>query len=105
MRHSGFFLCIVSPGITSVSISSFFIPSGNSQSKEYNKLASVSSTVDKPRNMPGHALFPAPKGINSKFCPLKPTELSMNLSGMNTSGFFQYLGSRPTAHAFTNTKL
>uniref|UniRef100_A0A6N2MP52 Uncharacterized protein n=1 Tax=Salix viminalis TaxID=40686 RepID=A0A6N2MP52_SALVM len=31
--------------------------------------------------MPGHILFPAPNGMNSKLPPLKSAETSMNLSG------------------------
>lgn len=70
MRQSGIFLCTVTPGVGLVSMFSFFIPAGSSQSKEYNKLKSTSSTVVKPIDIPGQPLRPAPKGISSKSRPL-----------------------------------
>ncbi|RDY03198.1 hypothetical protein CR513_13248, partial [Mucuna pruriens] len=67
----GFFLCCVSPGNTSVSISSLSISASNSQSKELRRLARIRSNEAIAIGIPGQILRPAPNGINSKFCPRK----------------------------------
>lgn len=87
------------------SMSSLFTPTGNFQSKVCNKLASASSKLAIPISMPGHILLPAPKGINSKSCPVKLIEFPKNLSGINVSGSLQDRGSLPIAHAFMKTEV
>ena len=97
--RSSFFLLTDNPKTSVMSRSSSFIPFGNFQSKWNNNWASGSSTFGSANNMPGHILLPAPNGINSKFVPMKPTELFRNLSGWNISASGQQLGSLPIAHA------
>ncbi|WVZ67352.1 hypothetical protein U9M48_016441 [Paspalum notatum var. saurae] len=47
--------------------------------------------------MAGHILLPAPKGMYSK------SGACSNRSGLNSSGWSQYVGSLPIHHAFTKT--
>nr|CAB3455271.1 unnamed protein product [Digitaria exilis] len=86
-----------------MSISPGSIPSGSSQSKWYRREARGSSMLANPNPIPGHIRRPAPNGMNSKSVPLKSTSLFSNLSGMNSSGASQCVGSLPIAHAFTST--
>ncbi|TVU13367.1 hypothetical protein EJB05_40419, partial [Eragrostis curvula] len=67
--------------VSSMSMSSSLIPTGSSQSKQYSKLASASSTLATPMATAGQALRPEPNGRSSKFEPLKSTWLSSNRSG------------------------
>nr|GMD10246.1 RNA polymerase, subunit H/Rpb5, conserved site-containing protein [Ipomoea batatas] len=87
-----------------MSSSSASIPSGSFQSKWNSSLASGTSTLTSPNNIPGHILRPAPNGMNSKCFPRKSAEESRrNLSGSNDSAFSQCSESLPIAHAFTIT--
>lgn len=58
----GDLLVTVRPASSSISKSSSLIPSGNFQSKQSNRLASVSSVARIPIFIPGHPLRPAPNG-------------------------------------------
>nr|GMD56833.1 geraniol 8-hydroxylase-like [Ipomoea batatas] len=65
---------------------------------EFNNDPSITGTILNAIGIAGQILRPAPNGISSKSRPLASISEFQNLSGLNSNGFFQILGSRPIAH-------
>ena len=89
---SGVDFMFVSPRLSRISTCSF---DGVENSNACKKLANVKCNIWRPKVIPGHALRPAPNGINSKYFPRGSTFLWVvrNLSGWNSIGSDQILGS------------
>ncbi|URD71916.1 hypothetical protein MUK42_36204 [Musa troglodytarum] len=93
------------PGASFICSSSLVNPPGSSQSKRLTRFASASSRAATAKFCPGQILRPAPNGTYRASLPVKSNAPSANLSGRNSSGDSQLLGSLPKAHAFTKTRV
>lgn len=88
-------------------VSSFDCPGGGNISKFCTKRPMVMPRIGNARIIPGQLLLPTPKGRNLKSLPLASTcfSSSKNLSGLNSSGFFQWAGLLASHQALTKILL
>ena len=99
----------VNPGFSSMSTVS--LPPLTFHSKHWIIAARFVCTTCKASEVPGHPLLPLPNGIRWKCCPLTSKSLfklpssPRNLSGENSCGFSQCLGSRLTALVLMKTRV
>lgn len=101
-----FIICKLNcPAFSAVSI--FGCPGGGKRSKFWTKRPKVMPRIGKARMIPGQLLLPTPNGRYLKSFPLASTldSSSKNLSGLNSSGFFQLSGLLASHHAFTKILL
>ncbi|KAK9184708.1 hypothetical protein WN943_025059 [Citrus x changshan-huyou] len=75
--------------------------SSSIQSKELISEPNIRYNLLIANDKPGQIRRPAPKGISSKFWPLKSTSDPKNLSGIKEQGLSHILSSLPIAHTLT----